>query len=1152
MSAGHAEQPAQALEALRQICSSGKSETRRRQTQGERLHFSHQKRLAGRLRERHQLKLKSSPPTSQTHRARSCTFGADCPGRGFDGLGITVLSIGKLAAGQATYYLEQARRRVDVVASVGTGVEDYYFDGPEAEGEWLGAGAELLGLAGAVSEASLRRVLAGLDPSRDDRLLSAASAVRVPGFDVTFSAPKSVSVLFGIGNESLRRQISAAHGAALTDGFAYLERNAAIGRRGRGGAVSVRGDGFVAAAFTHRVSRAGDPQLHTHVLVANLTRGPDGRWTAIDARELFTHAKTAGYLYEARLRAELTRRLGVEWEVPRRGIAELVWVSPEVRRSFSRRRAEIVAELERRGESGSSAARIATLATRRRKDRSISPSALVHEWRHRAAALGLDQAAIRSLVGRQQSRPLLIAERAAMLAFLASPAGMTAERSSFARRDVLRAIATLVEPGADVSGEWLEGAADDFLASPRVVAIDNPGGRGRERRYTTPELLQIEQRVIARVLDGQGQRARVVPEDRVERALRARPYLSPEQRAMVRRLTLGGDAVAVVAGKAGAGKTSALDAAREAWEQAGVEVLGAAVARRAAHELESGAGILSTSVAAIVAALRQGSWRPPAGAVLVVDEAGMLPTRDLVELIDSVGQANGKLVLVGDHRQLPEVGAGGAFRALVWRGLAVELHENRRQATAVERRAVDDLRAGRAERAVSVKREHHTLVLADDAGALRRQLVRDWWESRDVDGAVMLALRRADVADLNARARALMRESGALGSETLQLAAGEVSSGDRVLLRKNSRRLHVANGERGRVLAVDPSARSMTIDLGGRTVRLDRAYLDGRTQRGDPTVLHGYAMTGHLAQGLTVRRAFVLGTDAVYREWGYTALSRGREENRLYAVAPRDRERDEIAPRPGERTHPLVDLTGRLQRSRAELMAHDVALAGDLEQLPDGALRAERDQLSVLVDNAPYRRFERQLDAIERAREGLQSPYGNDSRTRSPLAERRLAVLGQREAELRARANAERGRWLGVHAEQVMRYALVREELGRRASARARAAALDPPPAVVGALGERPEAPDALAAWTGAARAMEAFEAVHGTSRRLDASERAAQRNIERLVSAARARQAPQPAVAIPRTQRDPRRREVPVHEDGRVVAALPDDGRRRERSVRR
>ena len=278
------------------------------------------------------------------------------------------MSIGKLAAGQATYYLEQARRRVDVVTSVGTGVEDYYFDGPEAEGEWLGAGTELLGLAGTVADAPLRRVLSGLEPAHGRTLRATAGAVRVPGFDVTFSAPKSVSVLFGIGNESLRREIRDAHRVAVGDGFGYLERHAAVGRRGRGGSTTVRGDGFVSASFTHRVSRAGDPQLHTHVLVANLTHGPDGRWTAIDGRELYAHGKTAGYLYEARLRAELTRRLGIQWTAPRKGIAELAAMSPAVLRQFSRRRAEIEAELERRGESSSAAARIATLATRRRKD----------------------------------------------------------------------------------------------------------------------------------------------------------------------------------------------------------------------------------------------------------------------------------------------------------------------------------------------------------------------------------------------------------------------------------------------------------------------------------------------------------------------------------------------------------------------------------------------------------------------------------------------------------------------------------------------------------------------------------------------------------------------------------------------------------------
>lgn len=181
---------------------------------------------------------------------------------------------------------------------------------------------------------------------------------------------------------------------------------------------------------------------------------------------------------------------------------------------------------------------------------------------------------------------------------------------------------------------------------------------------------------------------------------------------MVRRLCLGGDGFAVVVGNAGAGKTFALDAAREAWQAAGIPVLGVAVARRAAHELESGAGIVSTSVAALLADLRR--WegaRLPDGSVLVVDEAGMAATRQLAALTEAVDRAAGKLVLVGDHRQLPELEAGGAFQGLVRRGLAIELTENRRQVQAWERGALAQLRDGDADDALATYNAHGRLVL---------------------------------------------------------------------------------------------------------------------------------------------------------------------------------------------------------------------------------------------------------------------------------------------------------------------------------------------------------------------------------------------------------------------------------------------------------
>ena len=237
-----------------------------------------------------------------------------------------MLSIGKLAAGQASYYLDQAEGRVDAVESIGEGLEEYFAGGVEARGVWIGSGATALGLSQDVDGVGLRRVLSGLDPEDGVSLRSSSSAVRVAGFDLTFSAPKSVSVVFGIGDEELRGAVRCAHDCAVREALAYLERSAAAVRQGHGGAHVEPADGQVAAAFRHRTSRAGDPQLHTHVLVANLGRGPDGRWSALDGRRLYAHARPASFVYQPVLRSQLTPILGIEWLRVNKGIAELAGV----------------------------------------------------------------------------------------------------------------------------------------------------------------------------------------------------------------------------------------------------------------------------------------------------------------------------------------------------------------------------------------------------------------------------------------------------------------------------------------------------------------------------------------------------------------------------------------------------------------------------------------------------------------------------------------------------------------------------------------------------------------------------------------------------------------------------------------------------------
>lgn len=935
-----------------------------------------------------------------------------------------MLSIGKLGIGQQGYYLEQAQGSLTRVRAVSSGVEDYYLSGPEAPGMWVGRGAAALSLAGKVRAQPLDRVLAGQHPTSGEPL-GRVLKDRVPGFDLAYSAPKSVSVLFGIGDDQIRSVIRAAHDRAVLDAVGYVERQAAVARRGAGGAVAIRGNGLIGAAFRHRTSRAGDPQLHTHVLVANLVLGADGQWSTLDARRIYAHAKTAGYLYEARLRSELTRELGVEWTAVRNGIADIAGVPPAVLRAFSRRRAEIAAELERRGASSAAAAQVATLHTRRAKNYRVTPEQLVPEWRERAAGLGLTWEVIRDLGERTPSKALRDVDVEAIADRLAGPHGLTERRSTFTRRDVLQAWCELLPPGVDLTLAGIEELADAFLRSQRVVVLaegERPAslrrrdGRlippaGVERIYSTPELLALERRIIEHAVERRAARAGLATSRAVERAIERRPSLAGEQIEMVRRLTRDGDGVAVIVGQAGAGKTFALSAAREAWEASGRRVYGVALARRAANELQESAGIPSTSLTALLQDLaRRPLSTVEPRSVLVVDEASMVPTRELARLVDHVRRLDIKLVLVGDHRQLPAIGAGGAIRGLLTRLPVIELQENRRQEAQWERDALRLVRDGAAREAVQRYDDAGRIQLGADAGELRQRMVADWWAQRDPDRSLMIAQRRVDVADLNGRAHALMRAAGALGTEELCVCDATFSVGDRIVLRRNDRRRGVVNGDRGVVVAVAPDDGRIDVQLGGRTVSLTSEYLVSRTRHGTPALIHGYAITGHLAQGMTCRRTFVLATDTLTREAAYVALSRGRESNRIYALEPATAERDEYAPTAAREKGARAALVAAFGRSGAQTLASDVARPAQL-MAALAEVRRERIELAQHRRNTHNELGQLERHRPQRYRRALRAEHAAAvGRVTATLqrTDRALLALDSRDTELRQQLARER------------------------------------------------------------------------------------------------------------------------------------------------
>src|SRR5262249_32858893 len=293
-----------------------------------------------------------------------------------------MLSVAKLSPGQEAYYER----------SVAAGIDDYYAGRGESPGVWAGRGSAELELEGVVEDGQLGRLIAGehprtsdqlrshppkkritverIDPATGERHVEEKTLAPVAGYDLVFSPPKSVSLLHALSDERVRHAVDQAHLAAWQAALAYLEREACVTRRGKNGRVREHGTGFVAAAYRHRTSRAQDPHLHTHVIVANMTKTTsDGEWRALDGEPLLKHYRLAvGYLYQTQLRHELTRSLGLEWNEPRDGMAEIAGVSEPAVKAFSQRRAQVLDYLEQQGSSGFYAARVAALATRERKE----------------------------------------------------------------------------------------------------------------------------------------------------------------------------------------------------------------------------------------------------------------------------------------------------------------------------------------------------------------------------------------------------------------------------------------------------------------------------------------------------------------------------------------------------------------------------------------------------------------------------------------------------------------------------------------------------------------------------------------------------------------------------------------------------------------
>lgn len=896
------------------------------------------------------------------------------------GSGVVMLSLWKLRVGAEAYYLSQVAR----------GIDDYYTGSGESEGRWLGTGSAILNLADAVTGDDLRAILAGLVPgtglSPNGTQIRSFKG-RVPGFDLTFSAPKSVSVLYAFGDPLVRQQVTEAVDVAVHDALSWLEREACFVRRGSNnrrakttpfeqwGTRRLPGAGFIAAGFRHRTSRAGDPQLHTHVLVANLTRGPDGRWTALDGQALYRSKLAAGVVFQTALRHELTRRLGVGWRPVHDHVADIAGISQRVLTHFSKRRNEIEDELERSGVSGPAAAAQATLATRTAKIE-IDQDTLDERWSEDGATIGFGTDDVNALLATCEpiaSHPSLTSDTRIAARQVDPITGEVNERlltlddfalavswelpersATITRHEVHSAVADHIRGTG--SSVFVERLTDFVLAHKELMLLDRPSTgddqAGWEQQWTTRRVLQLEDGLRS-MFEPTPTAAFALDSLAVERALaELAATLGADQADTVRRLCTQGLAVDAVVGRAGTGKTFTMNAVRHVFVAHNRRMIGVCPTARAARELADGAHIETFTVPRLFAETTVGP-----GDVIVVDEAGMCGTVDLHRIVTHARTAGAKVILVGDHHQLPEVAAGGGFRAALEAlgDLRCELTVNRRQIEAWEHAALDHLRNGDVTTFWDEYLTRNRVTLTDTRHDLHRQAIDAWWGHYSAGAdAHLIAGTRTEARLLNQLARQHVAEAGRLSGPVLVARDREFQVGDRIVLLRNmpgqadlatGRRCRVDNGTIANIAVVLPSGEIDIDTADGRHLRLTADYV------ASGAVDHGYATTIHKAQGVTCDHIHVVGPAGLYREAAYVALSRARRSAHLYATT-----RD--AATIGEAGHtsgiphlsenvddPEADLTRAIATSRAKQFV--TAEHPDLDRVADLAQRYDLADLSA-------------------------------------------------------------------------------------------------------------------------------------------------------------------------------------------------------------
>lgn len=819
-----------------------------------------------------------------------------------------MLSVAKLS-GNLDYYLELATL-------------DYYNNGGEPVGKWFGQGAERLNLRGEIDPEVIRRIAAGFSADGQRKLVqNAGKENRQIGWDLTFSAPKSVSVLWSVASPEDRAEIQKAQDEAVRATISYLEEGGAsrIGKQGQDQKMAQ----LVVGLFEHGSSRANDPQLHTHALVLNVGVDSEGETRTILSKPFFQQKMTAGALYRTELAHQLVKRLGVRLE--RSGFAfEVKGVPKSLCEFHSKRRQEVLTALLAAGQSSAKAAQIAALETRSQKN-TLARSQLFEKWQEEAKDYSFSTRNVKRITGHKpvRQRPPKAVDSGFRY--------LSGKHSYFSGSEVLRE-AALRSQAEGVSLARVRSATEQFLINDKRVHKVKGTYFTSQKNLKEEKALLESAKSLSRVSNH-----KLGVESLVAKLLDpSTATLNWEQSAAVAHMTIGNESIALVNGKAGTGKTRMLKTAANLWKDAGYDVLGLCVAGKASRGLHEATGIQTETVAkflydaeptlkAVVsrhlrglknAALGKRQVKKPktvkigSKSVLVIDEAAMIGTHEMCRILREVERAKAKVVLVGDAKQLQPIAPGNPFQALLDRLGAIQLDEIQRQHDAFDRQMVKDLSEGNVQDALMNLAERDLIHCADDRASAIKQLVQDWGASRD-SNSLILAPSRLEVTEINRQCQKLRQARGMVKNGIgLKLNGQTIQVGDRVQFGQRDRKRGLENGDFGFVEQANRIQSTLTVRMdSGRKVLVPIKHYSA--------IQLGYATTVHKGQGTTVDRAFVLlGGQLQDHHLSYVQLSRARGETRVYI----DR---------FEAGQDYADLIASMERDRQRTLAIDLAKIQD-------------------------------------------------------------------------------------------------------------------------------------------------------------------------------------------------------------------------------